>query len=498
MRFGRKNKQVCFSSLTFHYLCINHLFNFHYMLNQNEHLPAAFEKRMRAQLGAEAEDFFLALQLPSPVSIRMNPGKWPLSTQLFPEIPSPLPVPWCEEGKILNKRPIFTLDPCLHGGAYYVQEASSMFLKQIFQQILPQHPVRVLDLCAAPGGKSTLIASMLNQDSLLVANEVIRSRATILKENLIKWGQSNVVVTNNDPADFQHFEGAFDFIVVDAPCSGEGMFRKDPTAIQEWSESNLQLCSERQKRILADIWPCLKPGGKLIYSTCTYNPNENETILDWLVEEWQAESIPVTHSFAGIMPATSRAYGYHFYPHKISGEGFFIGVVQKNEGHSYMPRKTKKQQSTHLQIPALLFPYIQHPEEYIGYTNGNHYGIIPQTNASFIKELDVFLRVLYKGCEIAEINHQKIKLLPELALWQGINKEACFVYETDLHTALTFLHKEDIPAIPVSTDWILVSYQGIGLGWCKNLGNRLNNYYPKEWRIKMDIHKTESNELYRS
>ena len=226
-------------------------------------LPALFEERMRKLLPEESEAFFAALQTEPPVSIRLNPGKPVPISRLFPDEQIGLPVSWCESAYYLKSRPVFTLDPCLHSGTYYVQEASSMFLYHIFGQILPAHPVRVLDLCAAPGGKSTLIASRLSSGSLLVANEVIRSRAGILKENMIKWGTSHVVVTNNDPADFHHLKGAFDIIVVDAPCSGEGMFRKDPGAIQEWNESNLQLCSERQQRILADIWPCLKPGGFL-------------------------------------------------------------------------------------------------------------------------------------------------------------------------------------------------------------------------------------------
>jgi NOL1/NOP2/fmu family ribosome biogenesis protein len=208
------------------------------------------------------------------------------------------------------------------------------------------------------------------------------------------------------------------------------------------------------------------------------------------VEEWQAESIPIPHSFEGIVPATSKAYGYHFYPHKIKGEGFFVGVVQKNGGNNYTPRKTKKQQSINLRIPESITPFILQPENYIAYANDNNYGIIPQVNSLFIRDLDSALRVLYKGCEIAEINHRKIKLMPALALWQYLDKQSCFHYEADLQTALTFLHKEDIPVISSSADWVLVSYQGIGLGWCKNLGNRYNNYYPKEWRIKMDINKT--------
>ncbi len=450
-------------------------------------LPAAFEERIKNEWASEAQLFLDALQAEAPVSIRQNPGKWLPPEELLPEAAPLSPVGWCDHAWYLDKRPVFTLDPCFHGGAYYVQEASSMFIRHMLKQIMPAGPVRVLDLCAAPGGKSTLVASMLDKDSLLVANEVIRSRAAILKENIIKWGQDNVVVTNNDPADFHTLEGAFDLILVDAPCSGEGMFRKDPAAITEWSEEHLRLCSERQRRIVADIWHCLKPGGKLIYSTCTYNPGENEAMLEWLQEEWQGESLPIAHSFEGIVPGNSKAHCYHFYPHKIKGEGFFVGVVQKNEGKEFCPRKSKKSNTAYTRIPDQLKPFIRTPERYSAYTTENTTGILPTPQADFIATLEATLRVLYKGCEMAETNNRKLKLLPASALWQGLETKHCTVYETDRKTALTFLRKEDIPAPGLSGDWILVSHRGIGLGWCKNLGNRLNNYYPKEWRIRMDI-----------
>ncbi|MDE6451925.1 MAG: RNA methyltransferase [Odoribacter sp.] len=450
-------------------------------------LPAAFTERIKKQWSAEARLFLETLQSEAPVSIRLNPGKPLPDGTLFPEALPLSPVDWCNQGRYLSNRPAFTLDPCFHGGAYYVQEASSMFICHIIPQIIPSGPIRVLDLCAAPGGKSTLIASVLDKDSLLVSNEVIRSRAVILKENIIKWGQDNVVVTQNDPADFRPLEGTFDLILVDAPCSGEGMFRKDPAAITEWSEENLRLCCERQRRILSDIWPCLKPGGHLIYSTCTYNPGENEAILEWMTNEWQAESIPVKHNFEGIVPSHSKTYGYHFYPHKIKGEGFFIGVLRKNEGKTFCPRKHKKPACAHSRTPEEIKHLIRTPERYSVYSSENTFGVIPTAHTEFISLLETSLRVLYKGCELAEINNRKLKLLPPAALWQGLNTEYCSVYDADRKTALTFLRKEDIPVPGNTAEWILVAYRGIGLGWCKNLGNRLNNYYPKEWRIRMDI-----------
>lgn len=450
-------------------------------------LPVPFEERMKQLLKEEANDFFKALQTEPPVSIRFNPGKLsiPGTGILSPLIANQ--VPWCSDAFYLTERPVFTLDPCFHGGAYYVQEASSMFLQHILKQIIPSGPLRVLDLCAAPGGKSTLLASAISPDSILVSNEVIRSRASILKENMIKWGQENVVVTGSDPADFSNLKGAFDIIVVDAPCSGEGMFRKDSKAIEEWSENNLKLCSERQKRILTDVWDSLKPQGYLIYSTCTYNRGENEDILEWMQKTFDAESIKIEHSFNKITTYDSAAYGYHFYPHKTIGEGFFTGVIRKNDGEEWEYKRNKKQRSAKpVPFPAEINRLINN-ETFSAYENNNIFGFIPARHEEFIAQLETQARVIYKGCEAAEINNKKIKFLPPMALYTGLDKTRCCLYEADLNTALTYLKKEDIPVSAQAGEWVLITHQGVGLGWGKSLGNRLNNYYPKEWRIRMDI-----------
>lgn len=450
-------------------------------------LPPAFEQRMKTILQEEAEPFFQALQTPPPVSIRLNPDK-PISASPEDDLFQAEKVAWCAQGRYLNERPIFTLNPCFHGGAFYVQEASSMFLHHVLKQILPSRPVRALDLCAAPGGKSTLTASLLPEGSLLCANEVIRSRASILRENVIKWGRADMIVSNNDPADFQGLEGAFDLISVDAPCSGEGMFRKEPKAITEWSETNLKLCSERQKRILSNIWPSLQPGGFLVYSTCTYNPGENEAILEWIAEELGGESILIEHSFNTITPAPGNAYGYHFYPHKTRGEGFFIGVMQKHDGTAWSARKSKKQNKVKpVQFPPELSALLPKAERFTAYLQENQLGFVPAAHSDFIGELENRLRVIYKGCEAVEIHNKKMKYLHPLALFSGLERRNCPQYEIDLDTALTYLKKEDIPISGRNGEWLLLVYRNIALGWGKNLGNRLNNYYPKEWRIRMRL-----------
>lgn len=451
-------------------------------------LPVPFIERIKQQLPGEAELFLAALQTPPPVSIRLNPGKLQSVSALFAPEQSAGEVEWCSEGHYLCERPVFTLDPGFHGGAYYVQEASSMFLQHVFRQIRPAGPLKVLDLCAAPGGKSTLIAAELSADSLLVSNEVIRNRAAVLKENVLKWGQDNIVVTNNAPEDFRPLSSLFDIILVDAPCSGEGMFRKDEEAVREWNENNLRLCSQRQQSILSDIWGSLKPGGFLIYSTCTYNRQENEAILEWVSKTFPARGIDIVHPFPAVTPGDSTLPCYRFYPHKLRGEGFFIGVMQKTDGAIPLPSRHKNQPAGRLpRLLPELREYIRQPERYDPYEKEGIWGILPLGMSAFIRTLEKQLHVLYKGCEIAEAVNRKIKLSPSLALWQGLQRENCRQLELERPEALKFLKKEEFSAPPLSGDWLWVTYRNIGLGWCKNLGSRLNNYYPKAWRIRMNI-----------
>lgn len=451
-------------------------------------LPSAFEERMKKQLGKEAEAFFQALRMPAPVSVRINPAK------KREELPEPLAsnikgtVEWCPEGYFLRERPLFTLDPCYQGGAYYVQEASSMFLCYILHQITENRPLTVLDLCAAPGGKTTLLSASLPAESLLVSNEVIRNRAAILKENVIRWGSPYSVVTNNDPADFSAFPEKFDLIIVDAPCSGEGMFRKDPAAITEWNENSPGLCCERQKRILSDIWPALKPGGFLIYSTCTYNTEENEDILDWLCRNFQAESFPILHSFPDITPAYGLSAGYRFYPHKTKGEGFFCGVVRKTTGQQRQQSGYKKQKTVPaVRMPEKLAQILRNTSGWSVWNENNRLLLLPRLHEDLIRNFHTHLHVLSAGTEAAEIYNRKFRLLHPLALNQLLNPEACRTAETDLPTALRYLKKEDIRINAPDGSWVLVTYQNLPLGWGKSLKNRFNNYYPKEWRIRMDI-----------
>ncbi|RNI32385.1 rRNA methyltransferase [Rufibacter immobilis] len=449
-------------------------------------LPASFQTRMQTQLGAAYPAFAQALAQPSPTSIRVNQAKTAL--------PEGLPqVPWSETGFYLSARPSFTLDPLFHGGAYYVQEASSMFLEQALRQCVDlKEPLAVLDLCGAPGGKSTHIASLLSPESLLVANEVIKPRANILAENIQKWGSGNVVVTNNDPSHIGQLTGFFDVMVVDAPCSGEGMFRKDPDAMSEWSEANVKLCSERQRRILMDVWDALKPGGVLIYSTCTYNLEENEENLAWLAKQQDAETLALQlHPDWGVTATELEGmHGYRFYPHQTQGEGFFLAAVRKTDGEEARPYRKSKRPFLVIaskQEKALVQDWLREPKFWEIVKHKETLRALPNAWMLELEQLYENLRVVYGGIELAEVMKNNAKPLPALALSQHLAEDAFPAAEVDLATALKYLHREDVSLEESANGWVLVQFNGVALGWGKKLQNRVNNHYPKEWRIRMSL-----------
>ncbi|WP_192822627.1 rRNA methyltransferase [Rufibacter sp. LB8] len=449
-------------------------------------LPPSFQNRMQAQLGEEYTAFTEALSQTSPTSVRVNMAKMGLPTGLQP-------VPWTETGFYLPIRPSFTLDPQFHGGAYYVQEASSMFLEQALKQSVNlEEPLAVLDLCGAPGGKSTHLASLISEESLLVSNEVIRARAGILAENIQKWGSGNVLVTNNDPSHFAKLTGFFDVLVVDAPCSGEGMFRKDPDAMNEWSEANVKLCSERQRRILMDVWDCLKPGGVLIYSTCTYNAEENEDNLAWLAQQQDVETIALELQPDWHITETQEQgmRGYRFYPHKTQGEGFFLAVVRKTGGDE--AGKFKKSKRPYLvaaskQEKASVQNWLKSPADWELVKHQDTLRALPTAWMLELEQLYENLRVVYGGIELAEALKGNAKPLPALALSQHLAQDAFPRADVDLPTALKFLHREDVALEDAANGWVLVQFNGVPLGWGKKLQNRVNNHYPKEWRIRMSL-----------
>ena len=448
-------------------------------------LPEEFIIRTQSLLGNEWEAFERSLQEDTPVSIRLNPRK-PTKIepdQFFPRVFRKKEIPWATNAYYLSERPVFTLDPLFHAGVYYVQEASSMYLEQILTDRF-SGPVKALDLCAAPGGKSTHLSALLPEGSLLLANEVISSRSRILAENLTKWGNPHTIVTNNDPKEIGGLSGFFDLVLADVPCSGEGMFRKDPAAIDEWSTANVRLCAERQRRIIADVWPALKPGGILVYSTCTYNKEENEENSSWICSELGGKILNGPH---------------RFFPHQTTGEGFFITALQKKEAIALqsawpMTNIEKRPQKREANNPAptdlqQAVKWLKNPDEFGLFMEHSRLRAFPKKHLDAFREIQSCLRIVSSGVLLGEIKGKDLIPHHSLALSTALSETAFQACEVDKKTALRYLHKETALDLPDSLPkgYILLTYGNIPLGFIKNIGNRFNNLYPAEWRIKMNI-----------
>ncbi len=449
-------------------------------------LPAALIQSLTGVKGFDRENFEqVHLSGEQVTSVRINPAK---ANKQLPIFNAQLPVPWSSNGFYLYERPSFTLDPLFHAGAYYVQEASSMFLEEALKQTVElTQPLKVLDLCAAPGGKSTLIQSLLNENSFLVSNEVIKTRVSILAENITKWGAANVVVTNNDPKDFQRLQNYFDVIVVDAPCSGSGLFRKDPEAITEWSENNVLLCSQRQQRILADVLPALKEEGVLIYSTCSYSAEEDEAIADWLVKEHQFLSIQLQlNNNWGIVETQSpqaNAFGYRFYPGKVKGEGFFIAVFKKPGGSSFQNKKIKnKPEKITAAETAVVNTYLKNADLFFYIKQQNDVLALPLALQDELTVLQASLYIKKAGIKMGAVIRNGLVPEHELAMSTVIGHNIP-VIEADETTALQYLRRGDFKLESSQKGWALIAYSNLPLGWVKILPNRINNYYPAAWRI---------------
>ena len=392
-------------------------------------LPEEFCQQTRLVMGEERFQRYLeSFQQEVPVSIRLNPkkmadGKW--------NVAEAEPVPWCRNAYYLPQRPNFTMDPLLHAGCYYVQEAASMFLDEVISHFssLTSHLASVLDLCAAPGGKSTLLRAALPDNCLLYSNEPMRNRANILAENVAKWGYENHIVTNAYPRDYRTSKQSFDLILCDVPCSGEGMFRKDEATIREWSPQNVEKCWRLQREIVSDAWACLNPGGLLIYSTCTFNTKENEENIRWILEEFDAEVLPVDvkpewNITGSLLPGFDEPV-YRFIPGISRGEGLFMCVLRKaaNPSGSNKPNKSKNP--------------------------------VKPINAPLFSEAVGSVALSYSQ-------------------------------------AMAFLRGEAL-VLPSDTPRgiVTVTFMDHPLGQVKNIGTRANNLYPKEWRIKTTHIPTE-------
>ncbi len=444
-------------------------------------LPPALIRKLKDEFGLEDELFTETHNKGQGVtSVRINPTK---DTGQFNDMEQ---VPWCDTGYYLKERPVFTADPFFHAGCYYVQEASSMFLALVLKYAVDlNQDLNVLDLCAAPGGKSTLINSLISADSMLVANEIIKTRVPVLADNLTRWGYANSYVSNNDPRDLARLPGFFDVLVIDAPCSGSGMFRKDPSAIDEWSEAAVKLCSERQKRILADSLDCLAADGTLIYSTCSYSKEENEAICDWLLEEYQLQPvrIPVQAEW-GIVESLSDTHhcpGYRFYPHKLEGEGFFIACFKKltgSETPAIKPNKNKAKAN----YTTILDTWVDRLDSFLIIEKNKELFGIPASHAERLELLQKNLYLKKSGIRLGSLAGKDLVPDHEMAMSSLLRKDIPAM-ELSYESALKYLRKDSFIADSELKGWCLMKYKGVNLGWAKVLPNRINNYYPKEIRI---------------
>ncbi len=464
-------------------------------------LPEDFTAQMRTLTGEdELEKLTAALTSTPPTSIRLNPNK-PCEG-----CPQGETVPWCATGRYLAERPSFTFDPLFHAGTYYVQEASSMFVdyilrKVIFDSSLFTFPfsLTVLDLCAAPGGKSTLALSALPEGSLLIANEIVRQRCNILAENITKWGAPNTIVTNNCAEDFIPLGEVFDVIICDAPCSGEGMFRKDAQSIDEWSAANVEMCRERQQEILSDIWQCLKPGGALIYSTCTYNTRENEENVAWAAETLDAEvidcNVPAEWNITNNLLKDATFSAYHFFPHKTIGEGFFAAALRKPDDGEPSSRPSKDRKKDRRQgkgkeqpVPKEVKSWINNSEDYSFISDGTTISAFPTRHKNILDSALSHLKVVHHGITLATVKGKAIIPAHSLAMSTALNRNAFPTAELSEENAIAYLRTEAvILSADVPQGFVIPTYQNMPLGFVKNLGTRANNLYPAEWRIRKQV-----------
>lgn len=454
-------------------------------------LPPPFVQQMKALLGQEFPAFEAALQTKPPVSIRLNPSRSMQQNGVAHPYNALPQVPWHPDGRYLPERPVFTLDPSFQAGAYYVQEASSMFLHEALRQSVDfSKKLKVMDLCAAPGGKSTLIASMLQADrDLLVSNEVIRSRVSSLRENMEKWGTPNAAVCSTEASDWAGLEDWFDVVVTDAPCSGEGLFRKDANAIREWSPANVDLCSGRQRRILASAVAALSPGGVLVYSTCTYNLEENDHNARWVAREMDLD--PVRLDIPADWNIAATEYGYQFFPQRLQGEGFFMAVFRKKEGSSrkHTPASGFKNLKP---VPKNQIPELSRwlrPGAELRYyqTLSGEIMALPAALDNDYLIVEKHVKTKWFGTNIGEFKGKDFIPGHALALSQWVAPDLPGI-ELSRDQALHFLKKETFERTPdMLNGWMLAQYQGLNLGWLKVLPNRMNNYLPPERRIRMDL-----------
>ncbi|MEX0966682.1 MAG: RsmB/NOP family class I SAM-dependent RNA methyltransferase [Bacteroidia bacterium] len=457
---------------------------------QSYPFPKAFIARLQAHFPDQAETILDAMQEPPVLSIRQNPLKGSACFE------SEEPVPWNPHGRYLQDRPPYVLDPLHHAGAYYVQEASSM----LFANAIDFKPgMLMLDLCAAPGGKSTLLLSQLQPESLLISNELVHERAQVLKENLVRWGYPQVMVTNNRTDAFTAFNGIFDVVVVDAPCSGEGMFRKDSKAAELWSEGLVKRCAHDQREMLQHAVDLVKPGGMLIFSTCTFEAEENEANVQSLYEVFgnilQPALLPLQPDWGVKERLVETAQGghpvYYCLPGLVRGEGMFISCFRKT-GEGMMSRPRPKGRS----LMALSSAEMETIQEY--YSESEALSVVKEEDEAYalpaaflplVSQMWQKLKVLKPGLHLGSFKHGKFVPSHELAMSLSLS-EKIPVVALDKEQSLKYLSRESFPLPDLGfKGWGIVRYEHLPLGWIKNLGNRFNIHFPAQYKIRLDVER---------
>ena len=454
-------------------------------------LPIDFVQQIHTLLGQdEAIRLADAIQTDAPVSIRLNEKK--CKEVLSSRMPLQGQVPWCPMGYYLDRRPAFTFDPLWHAGLYYVQEASSMFLQQALCRYADMsHPLCVLDLCASPGGKSTHLRSLLTDDSLLISNEIVRTRAQILAENMMRWGHPSVVVTNSAPDDFTPMEASFDLVLADVPCSGEGMFRKSEEARQQWSEAAVAMCAERQVEIALNAFRALRRGGIFIYSTCTFNRTEDEEVLRRIGAELgdelcESADVDADASWGVVTGREGVFRTFRFFPHRVEGEGMFLAVARR-AGEAERVRESRNRRSVLAAVDARttkeLSRWIDSPKPMRFMAAGDTLYGCYAGRYDDIALLSGRMAVIYSGVAMGQIFKGALRPDGALALFADVSREAVPCRDLSAQEALRFLRKQDMDAAAFEQGVNMVTCGGLPLGFVKRIGARVNNMYPNSLRI---------------
>ena len=472
-------------------------------------LPDIFLSETRVLLGDRLFGSFMeAMDNEAPVSIRLNPFKPSGKEDLLRRLEISSEVPWCKDGFYLSRRPQFTFEPWFHAGKFYVQEASSMFISHVLTSWTEQKgsdkPLTVLDLCAAPGGKSTAAISSLPKGSIVVANEPIRQRASVLAENMCKWGNSYSMVTCAKPSEWAASGLLFDVVICDVPCSGEGMFRKDPDSISEWNPQSPGRHQKLQKEIVDEGWKCLREGGLMIYSTCTLNSTENEDVINYMLCRYPSSllrvSCPESWRIIGSLGSHDLEGVYRFIPGMAKGEGLFMASLikgGKSDNSSSAPksgintlykgktRNNPRYSGSGRQVKADISPWIESPEEFDVFSVKNSLVAIPKSMTSLFVDASDCLNVILAGIEIGRIGREGLEPSHALSMSSALKRGSFPETNLSLSDSIDYLRRYCLTLPPsVPKGFVLACNDGVPMGWLKNVGPRANNSYPLEWRIK--------------